>query len=374
MKYNKHIFFLAAVLLLSSCIVQFIPETDEDKEMLVVEGLITDQPGPYTIKLSKSQPLGTKESAKPVKGWQVRVVDDEGQSYTFAEKTSGTYVSDPAKFRGMTGRSYTLKVRSSGSAPLTYESLPMELKTVPPIERIYYEKKILKEGVNGGLPDEGCEVYLDTSDPDNNCRFYRWEFNETWEFRLPFDVPNSRCWLSYNSSSINVKSTKAFAEDRVTKYPINFISNTSDRLKQKYSMLISQYSLSEDEFNYWDKLQNVTEQVGGLYDITPATIPSNIWCNEDPADLVLGYFSVSAVTSKRIFIKDVFYGQVNLYNDCISDTISGTGPIPNLGISVWVVLELNTSMPPDRVLTDKKGCADCTVRGSNVMPVYWEDK
>jgi hypothetical protein len=373
MKYKKYIILLLPVLILSSCIVSFIPETDEDKDMLVVEGLITDQPGPYVIKLSKSQPLGTKESAKPVKGWQVKVLDDIGGIYTFTEKATGTYVSDPVKFRGIVGRSYTLSIRSSNTPQLTFESLPVELKKVPPIDSIYYEKKILKEGTNGGLPDEGCEVYLDTHDPENKSRFYRWEFNETWEFRLPFDVPNSRCWLSYNSVKINVKSTKAFAEDRVTKYPINFISNTSDRLKQKYSMLISQYSLSEDEFNYWDKLQNVTQQVGGLYDITPATIPSNIWCNEDPNELVLGYFSVSAVASKRIFIKDVFFGQINLYNDCISDTVSGSGVIPNLGVSVWVVLTLNDAFPPKRVLTDKQGCADCTVRGSKIKPLYWED-
>jgi hypothetical protein len=308
-----------------------------------------------------------------VKGWQVRVVDDQGNSFSFAETGPGTYSSNPSVFRGIPGRRYTLKLRASGASSLSYESLPMELKPVPPIDSLYYEKKTIRMPVIGSKPDEGAQVYLDTHDPDNECRFYRWEFNETWEFRLPFDVPKNRCWLSYNSGTINVKSTTALAEDRVSRFPVNFISNSSDRLKVKYSMLVNQYSLSEEEFTYWDKLQKVTEQVGGLYDIIPSSIPSNIWCVEDPTQPVLGYFSVSAVKSERIFIKEYFEGQPNLYRDCISDTLPGTGNIPGLGVSVWVVVTLNETMPPLRVVTNIQGCADCTVRGSDVQPLFWND-
>ena len=59
---------LCVFILLTGCIVQFTPETEEEKELLVVEGLITDQPGPNTIKLSKSLPFGKKSEAKPLSG------------------------------------------------------------------------------------------------------------------------------------------------------------------------------------------------------------------------------------------------------------------------------------------------------------------
>ena len=55
------------LLLMDSCIVQFIPETTGDQELLVVKGLITDQPGINTIKLSKSLPLGEIKETKPLK-------------------------------------------------------------------------------------------------------------------------------------------------------------------------------------------------------------------------------------------------------------------------------------------------------------------
>jgi Domain of unknown function (DUF4249) len=376
MKTIQQIILFSFLLLLNSCIVQFIPETDEEKELLVVEGLITDQPGANTVKLSKSLPLGRKNIAKPLKGCIVKISDDMGNTYSLKETVAGTYVTDPAKFQGIIGRWYTLHINTNTAYNnLTYESFPMEMKPVPPIDSIYYEKMVIKEKYEVSPPAEGCQIYLNTHDPENSCKFYRWEYSETWEFRLPYTVPNNVCWISNNSDRINVKSTSVLEEDRINKYPLIYISNNTDRLKVKYSILVNQYSLNEDEFVYWEKLQNISEQVGGLYDITPSSIPSNIWCLEDLNEKVLGYFSVSASSSKRIFIKDYFSGLIDLYNDCIADTIFGGGPIPNLNTSVWVIIDNPLPPPPIRVTTYNKGCADCTVRGTNKEPVFWkEDK
>jgi hypothetical protein len=47
----KKITFILLLTIPVSCITQFIPKTNEIKEFLVVEGLITDQPRANTIKL-----------------------------------------------------------------------------------------------------------------------------------------------------------------------------------------------------------------------------------------------------------------------------------------------------------------------------------
>lgn len=78
----------------------------------------------------------------------------------------------------------------------------------------------------------------------------------------------------------------------IDRHPVIYISNLTDRLKTKYSILVNQYSLNEDEYNYWKKLKNITVSVGGLHDIIPSLIPSNIVCIENPGEKVLGYFSV----------------------------------------------------------------------------------
>jgi len=78
MTQKRHILFLLILLLLSSCITQFVPKIEEEKELLVVQGLITDQYETDTIKLSKSLPLGEISAARPLSGCIVTISDNFG--------------------------------------------------------------------------------------------------------------------------------------------------------------------------------------------------------------------------------------------------------------------------------------------------------
>lgn len=374
-KYKFRLFLLSVVILLSSCISQFLPQVNEDKAILVVEGLITNQTGPYTIKVSRSLALGTRSVDNPVRGCQVSVSDDLGNEYSFNENSAGSYISNPLQFQGIVGRFYTLHVRTnSDNNNLKYESLPTEMRPVPPIDSIYYQTKTISE-TNGIPSEEGVNVFLDTHDATNKCKFFRWEYSETWEFVLPYSVPNKQCWITENSTMINIKNTSGLSETRVNGFPLNYISNASDRLRVKYSMLVNQYSLNEGEYQYWEKLQNFAQQVGGLYDMIPSAVPSNVYCIDSQAEKVLGYFSVSATSTKRFFIKDNFMGIITPYTDdvCIADTVFNGGEIQNLNLYVWIIV--NHPMPPPSyvVTTRIKGCYDCTVRGTNIRPDFWND-
>jgi hypothetical protein len=368
----QEIILYSFLLLINSCITEFIPEVYEEKELLVVEGLITDQPGTNTIKLSKSLPFGVKSDAKPLNGCIVKISDNLGNEYYLKENEAGTYITDSANFKGVIGRVYTLKISTTNANNyFHYESFPMEMKSVPPLDSIYYEKTVIKEDYGTFFGIDGCQIYLNTIDPANTCKYYRWDFSETWVLRLLFPVDNMTCWITEQSKSINIKSTAAFNEAKILRYPINYINNTTDRLKTEYSILVNQYSMNEDEYIYWEKMQNINVQAGGLYDLIPASVPSNMECIEKPDEKVLGYFSVSAKASKRIFIKDNFSGIIDRYNKCITDTVYTDNP-PGLGTSVWILVPHPYS-PPYWIITDDKGCADCTMRGTNIKPDFWDD-
>jgi len=62
------------------CITEFIPDTDESTNILVVEGIITDQRRTNKIRISRSLPLGKFVSPKPVKGCLVNIIDENGVS------------------------------------------------------------------------------------------------------------------------------------------------------------------------------------------------------------------------------------------------------------------------------------------------------
>src|ERR1035437_6187232 len=87
-KYTKPLFrhlirmiILFILFVFNSCISQFIPSAGISSDLLVVEGLITDQPGQNIIKLSLSMPLGGRSIARPLSGGSVTVSDDMGNDY-----------------------------------------------------------------------------------------------------------------------------------------------------------------------------------------------------------------------------------------------------------------------------------------------------
>ena len=358
----------------SSCVTEFIPSVDEEMELLVVQGVFTDKGDLVRIKLSTSLPLGQVAEAKPLSGCNVTITDDTGNTIFLHEDQAGTYVTYS---HGIPGRTYKLNIKDNSRKNFSYESQPVKMKPVPQIDSLYYEKKVISERVDYIEGIEECQIYLDTRDRDNKCRYYRWDYSETWKLRLNFDVPNNTCWITKNSDNIYIENTASLSEDVIRRHPVTYISRETDRLRTRYSILVNQYSLNEDEYNYWQKLQKMTEQVGGLYDIIPASIPGNITCIEDPSEQVLGYFSVSAISSKRIYIQEKFEGIVDDYDDCITDTLYG-GPdiIEGFGVSIWTLFDtppVPFVAPRIRIFTETRGCADCTVRGTTEKPYFWED-
>ena len=375
MNLYRPLLLIVLVLGATGCVSKFMPEIDESRELLVVEGMITDQPETNRIRLTKSSPLDKKNLAKPVAGCIVSISDDLDNTWILKDAGNGNYITDSLEFRGIPGRIYTLKVDINGRLPdnYNYESIPMELKPVPPIDNLFYERKLIAEANEESVAKEGCTIYLDTFDHSGECKYFKWDYTETWEVRLPYYVPNKICWTTNKSTGIMIKNTSILSENIVSRFPLNYISNETDRLEDKYSILVNQYSINEEEYEYWDKMQKTSENTGSLYDIIPASIQGNIYCIDDPGVKVLGFFGVSAKTSRRIFIEDFFSGLVNIYRDCPMDTIPGGQPIPNLGTYVWIIVDGSMDMPPYRVITDKKACYDCTVRGTKVMPSFWDD-
>jgi hypothetical protein len=375
---SRIIIILLLLFIVNNCTIPFTPEVAEDQSLLVVEGLVTDQLAPNRVKLSTSRPLSETASSKPVTGCSVSISDDTGNTFNLSEKDNGVYETDSTVFRGAIGRTYTLHIsRNNGS--FNYESTPMQMIPVPPIDSIYYEKEVVTEAHEGWFGIDACQIFLDTHDPLHKTNYYRWTFSETWVLRLLFPVPNMTCYVSEETKKVNVKSTASMEEPKIIKHPINFISNLTDRLKVRYSILVKQYSINEQEFTYWDKANDFINQVGGLYDVIPSYIPNNLSRVGFPEEKVLGYFSVSAVSSKRIFIPgDLeggdFKGIVDQYPNCIDDTIWGEYDPPALNLTEWVLIDHPAEEGPRmRVLSYRKECADCTTRGTTVKPEFWVD-
>ncbi|MCU0378114.1 MAG: DUF4249 domain-containing protein [Bacteroidales bacterium] len=363
--------------LAGSCVTQFMPEITGEQYAIVIEGQVTDRNEIFEVRISWSQPLNPTEPPPSISNFNVAVIDDAGNEYPFTHAGGGLYLSDSLQFRSLTGRKYRLQVEGDGHF---FESDYMKLIPVPEIDSLDADLEY-NEFYYPGQVTPGYQVYVNTYDPTGECIFFRWDFRETWEFRLPWNyhtIINRICWKSTDSKDINIKSTSVLAESRITDQPVTFITPETDRLTAKYSILVRQYSLNEEEFIYWENIRKVAFDAGGLYDVVPSSIPSNIYCIDDPAIKVLGFFSVSGVAEKRLFIENYHFQFPAFYESCPFDTILVSLWDPIIYKDIYIL----TGWSPDPstgdiplldyyVLSKRRECADCSMNGSTIMPDYW---
>ena len=108
MKAFKYI-ILSLVLLstLTNCIDVVDVNVPKGEESLAVEALITDQPGPYYVKLTKTSPYFDQIANPRVQGASVVISDNTGFEEQLVETAPGVYAT--SQIQGKVGNSYKLR-------------------------------------------------------------------------------------------------------------------------------------------------------------------------------------------------------------------------------------------------------------------------
>lgn len=378
MKYGIHVILICCMgLILRACIEPFDPGLPGNMDFLVVDGLITDQAEPNLVKISRSFSYNEK-SFFPEKGCVVSILSESGASWTLEEKDPGHYYTDTLEFMGEAGRAYQLHILLADGKE--YLSDFVVLKEAPPIQsmKAVYEQR---ETADPELFMEGVQVYLSTGDPTNATRYYRWEWEETWEYTVPMRIPDAdiyRCWKKGTSASILVSSSDLLEDDRIIDFPIHYVSSESNRLKLGYSLEVMQYAVSQASYEFWNLHEEQAENAGTLFDPIPSAIPGNIYSQSDPPETVLGFFEASGVSRDRIFFnKDLLPARIDIPSDfeyCKFQILTNPSPsdITYLITHGWVYVDDYTERNDTIVrLTNHKSCMDCTLSGSNQRPEYW---
>lgn len=382
MKFTNNILGLFYLLLLfSNCVEEFNPEAQDYENLLVVDAFLSDSDEPFTVTLSRSFPIDTSQFI-PESGATVRLSSESGEVYNLLETESPGNYQFAGHIATQVGQSYKLSILArSGNQ---YESSSVIMRKTPEIDSITYR---FEEQQTAGL--KGMQVYANTHDPDNNSWYYRWEWDETWDFIMPYDSyliweddmikqrfdRLYRCWKYGSSTSIDISSSKNLIEDRISDFPLHYVSTETDRLGSKYSLLVRQYALSEESYNYWKELKGATESLGTLFDPQPSIVYGNIQNINDPNEIVLGYFDASTVSEERIFIRR---GELplgvrvpNFFKHC-TDSIVSEYQIPEMIDNYWwLVGETVNEAGFPAILMSTKPCIDCTLYGSREQPDFW---
>ena len=241
MNYRILINTVLFIIIASACTTKFLPEIDEYDNIMVVEGLLTNENRANYVKISRTIPVGITGISSPLVDAHVYIRDDLNRIAVFHEKRAGYYASDSLTFRGEIGRTYTLHIMAGGK---NYESDPMLIQEVQPIDSLFAEFRYEEDVIYPPLYE--YTVYFNSYDPENNNRFFRWTYEEVWEFHLPWHYPPDYkriCWLTEESSEIIIKNNSTVEEAIIDRYPLLTVDNrSSNKLYQRYSILPVSYT------------------------------------------------------------------------------------------------------------------------------------
>lgn len=306
--------FFFWILTLTTCIDPYYPELGNYQSLLVVEGIVTDGNMPASVRLTRTFQSADSIPQK-ISDAQVYITDEDDNRTDLYYTEDGNYkTTESSGYKGQTGKIYTLHVKTPDGREYLSEQCVM--LPVPEIDSVYFARVEAVDKNNNSITP-GLMIYLDTDETTEDECYLRWEFEETWKFKLPFPkeynyINDSEiiklsdiqeyCWKTNLSTEI-LTSPVLPGQGSIRKVPLNFISpEKSDRLTVQYSILVRQYSVSPEEYNYWENLKQVNETTGDIFSTQPYSVTSNIHNTTDPADKVLGYFMVSSVREKRIYI------------------------------------------------------------------------
>jgi len=280
------------------------PVTQKNYSYLVVDGFIANGSDSTIIKLSRTTPISDSIFSVPEVGAQVTVIGDQSDIYFLADGGNGSYYIPSLVLNS--SEKYTLRIITTNGN--VYESNPLEVKASPPIDSVSWDQ--LTPGI--------VNIYVTTHDPQNNTRYYRWDYTETWQYGAKFQstleyTSNglvmrppadqiSTCWRSRNSPNILINSSEKLADDVIFKNQLLQITGPDDRLDKKYSILVKQYAIDKNAFNYYQQLQNNSENLGSIFGPTPSQLNGNIHNVNDASERVIGYINAGSISQQRIFI------------------------------------------------------------------------
>ncbi|GAB4016824.1 DUF4249 domain-containing protein [Spirosoma koreense] len=296
-------------LLVVSCVTEFQPDPVSITPSLIVEGMITDQPGPYSVKLTRTADYSYKSLNLLETGATVIISDNLGNREVLKEQ-GGVYQTSTAGIQGVAGRTYKLTIRTQNGEQ--YESDAETLKTSPPIGRVYSEYRYDAQASDNGKAN-GWDVYIDTKDPESPGDFYRWEWthyeftyacqttpvlNQSYNIGIPCC---SRCWDITHCyiNCINITSDININGNSISR---RFIQRVPYDAGSRYYLEVTQQALSKGVYEFFKSANQQVSNSGGLFDAAPASIGGNIHAVSNSNLKAYGYFGAVGVSVGHLLV------------------------------------------------------------------------
>jgi hypothetical protein len=263
---KKYIGIIIAAFFLASCEKVIDIDLNTSSPQFVIEGNITDESGPYTVKLSRTVNFSNPNTYPPVSGALVIISDNTGITDTLTETVSGSYQTHSIK--GTPGKTYTLKVITEGKHYNAISTMPYKVN----LDSIQFNSQ--REPGESEKTLAIVPLYLDPEE-FGNC--YRFLF-----------FANGKADKSYQVSNDNI------GNGRINQQPF---SSEDVKFRLGDTVKVTMLCIDVNTYNYFYTLSQVGD--GGLIGgATPTNPPNNIIGNK-----ALGFFSAFTTQTKTVIAK-----------------------------------------------------------------------
>lgn len=273
--FKKLVLLLWAAVFFFSCEDEIDVKLDEGKTLLVVDGWITDQPGPQVVSLTTTAPYFSNAPTPRVSNALVTLSDNEGYSEVLTETEPGKYFTT-GSFRGKVGNTYYLSIRVNSDEYKAQTKIPRP-SVIDSLSQKFREKSVSWE--------EGYYVLYNGPEQQGIGDF----------FRLKVFRNDS---LQNKPQNLIVAQDKFVDGNYIQEVELNFTPfSKGDRVR------VENWSITEEGFQYYTEMREQIEN-GGMFESPAANIPTNIvTLHPGKARRAVGFFGGASVTGKEITIQ-----------------------------------------------------------------------
>lgn len=329
-------------ILMTACVERIDFDTPAARSIVVIEGLISDEPGPYMIQVTRALPLDADTSLRvPVLGAEVTLHDDAGLEERMVAFTPGYYQSGGV-IRGQVGHRYYVTVKVG---EVTFQSAPDELTPVGEIQtiRTKFERRYSKQQFGDVLADV-FNVFIDADAGEGN-RYVRWKFTGTYkamtnpelralkiaEFVLKAPLPCSgytvepgggggvltkmkectccTCWARHYEDMPHLSDDEKVSDGKYLNIKVGEVPINGATFFEKYLIEVDQMSLTRTSYEFFNQIRAQRQSATNIFQPAYGAIIGNI-TSSSPNQQAIGLFYSTAIRRKFLYLtpEDVPYG------------------------------------------------------------------
>ncbi len=265
-------YFAIGLLLFAACEKTIELDLDQTETVVIIEGLLTDDPGHNQVLLSQNQPFNADGPPAPIRNARVAVLAENGLVHPYAETAPGKYRPE-VPFAGEPGSSYTLTVTID-------DEVYSATEVMHPIQDFNQLTYRIDEEEAADPAEEGryYEVLVFLDEPQETEDYYLARFYRNGEL------------LNDDGAFVFVFDDTALAPE-INALPIPYYFAEADTAR------VEVFSLTPRAYRFYIDLAGNIGNDGGMFSGQPANVSTNL------SGGALGYFQVSALTVGELQVK-----------------------------------------------------------------------